>query len=220
MRKDFLLYRKMQIQTHTFAEQILEKYKKFGQFSLNAPSLIFAGESKTTAAVQTFHKSLQIKLNVKLSDAGASVSPAAFRMKLSGQEKAMRELRAFHCISTIFENRETQPDTARKAEQKLIRILSKDFYDRNPIIQRAVSGEQMSYRRERRAAEAEASMTKNLAESMEERLLLQEKMIKELKQTKTAPGALPKGWLEKVTKEVMKKMERELRLERVRRGLI
>ena len=225
MQRNFLPDRSLCRRTHAesqtrflrFAKQITGKYMKFGKCSLNAPSLVFVGENKTTT-IHTFQKKLQIKLSVKLSD--GSASSFAFRMKLSGQEKAMKELQAFHCISTIFENRERQPDVARKAERKLIRILSEDFYDRNPVIQRAVSGERMFYRWERKAAEAEAEKTKNLVENMEERLLLQEKLIKELKETETVPAALPKGWMDGVTKEVMKKMERELHLEKMRRGFV
>lgn len=162
-----------------FAEQIINKYKKFGRYRLNAPLLIFvrqntelfssvmtakntwfqfhvnvlnnslnkriipagSGQLREIAGVltqrvlketrETLHKNLLHQSGQMLYDCvkralNWNLLRESHRTSVNGE---FGKFQVFHSISTIFENRETRPDQARKAERKLIRILSKDFFE-------------------------------------------------------------------------------------------
>lgn len=157
-----------------FARQIIDRHEKFGRSRLNAPALVFA---KREAAKQ---------------------APAVINWNLLGQSVYKRfreEIRhtayreggrdsVYRYISTIFENRQTQPDKAKKAEKKLVRILADDFFERTETVHQ---------------------------------LREQKQTLRELRKTekKTPP---PQIDIDKITAKVMKKMEWELHVERLRRG--
>ncbi len=115
----------------------------------------------------------------------------------------------YYNIASIFENRERQPDIARKTEQKLIRILADDFYGRLP--------EQSPILRKQTRQEEELIKTRQLVTSLTERLTLQENVLSELKHNRLTLNLSPEV-ITRITKEVVKKMEWELHLEKIRRG--
>ncbi len=158
----------------SFAKQIIDRYEKFTRNRLNAPALVLA---KKDAPIKSF--------TLNNWNTIGQVVYKRFREEL--KHMTLREGgkdSVYHYISTIFENRGTQPDKAKKAEQKLVRILADDFFERT---------ETVSHIKEQR------------------------EIIKELrrKEVNTPPPPID---IDKVAAKVMKKMEQELHLERLRRG--
>lgn len=120
-----------------------------------------------------------------------------------------RNFDLYYNIASIFENRERQPDLARKTERKLIRILADDFYGRMP--------EQSHILKKQTRQEEELRKTRHLLTSLTERLTVQETVLNELRHNRLTVSLSPEV-ITRITKEVVKKMEWELHLEKIRRG--
>ncbi len=265
----------------SFAERIINKYKKFGRYRLNAPSLVFFDANRQPFFYRTAEKNVLFRLYFPLPGQKDTQKPfpEAPHSILSGQTilkqlrkeisqisvknfqneaekilsaRVMREtdqavrrnlkretrylhqsitddlkrhlshplprgvwqaerkkLDLYYNIASIFENRERQPDIARKTEQKLIRILADDFYGRMP--------EQSHILKKQTRQEEELRKTRQLVTSLTERLTVQENVLSELKHTRLAVSLSPEV-ITRITKEVVKKMEWELHLEKIRRG--
>ncbi len=68
--------------------------------------------------------------------------------------------------------------------------------------------------------ENELHETKNIVKQLNEKIEIQEKLVTELKQKASQSGRNPSVNINQLTNQVMKKMEQELRLEKMRRGLL
>lgn len=109
-----------------------------------------------------------------------------------GQASGQKELTVFRDIATIFVNRGSRPDLAKKAERDLVKILNR---------------------------ESELVMTKRTVTELEEQVRKQRTLITELRQKIDTVVCVPEPDVGRVAGEVMRRMEREMHLERLRRGL-
>lgn len=224
-----------------FAEQIINKYRKFGRYNFYSSSLVFARDVmqpfafyerviretsrilRTSVLLQT-DRILLSRLKEQTKQIFMNRLPQETG-RLPGEHA--KNFSLYHNITTIFENRDRQPDLARKAERKLIRILSEDFFGRTEMINRfrdAVFPPQQERSRileNRILRRKETERTEERFENITNRLTVQEKILKELRETRRITdlnAAPPPVSVDGIVKEVIKKMNRELHVEKLRRG--
>lgn len=224
----------------SFAEQIINKYKPYGGYMPDSSLLVLVKENRTQASIINAASNLWLQLNLGVSTNRTTKQSMQINQNLIGQAVSKhfreeiskisakylgREFQVFHSISTIFVNRERQPDQARKAERKLIRILADDFFGRTEMIQnnryvkRDSIEEHNRILRKQIYQEKELQNTKRLVEHIKERVTVQEKVITEIKQTADRGPELKQEQVDGIARTVMKKMEQKLHLEKLRRGL-
>lgn len=125
-----------------------------------------------------------------------------------------KELTVFRDIASIFVNRGSRPDLAKKAERDLVKILSREFYENDPDgkIKNTTLYTQKN-------VQEELVTTRRTVVTLEEQMKQQKTLLTELTR-KIETSMKPPEWdVGKMTSEVMKRMEREMHVERLRRGL-
>lgn len=225
----------------SFAEQIINKYRPFGRYVPETALLVFVRENRTSTSIVNTASNLWLQLNLGVSANRTVRQSMQINQSLIGQEVSKhfkeevnkfstkyldKEFQVFHSISTIFVNRERQPDQARKAESRLIRILADDFFGRPEMIQNdryRVKGESIEEQnrilKKQIRQEEEIKKTRHIVENIRQRITVQEETVKEIKKTTEAGPVLKQEQVEGIAKTVMKKMEQKLHLEKLRRGL-
>lgn len=225
----------------SFAEQIINKYRPFGRYVRETALLVFVRENRTSTSIVNTASNLWLQLNLGVSANRTVRQSMQINQSLIGQEVSKhfkeevnrfstkyldKEFQVFHSISTIFVNRERQPDQARKAESRLIRILADDFFGRPEMIQndryrvrRESLEEQNRILKKQIRQEEEIKKTRNIVENIRQRITVQEETVNEIKKTTEAGPVLKQEQVEGIAKTVMKKMEQKLHLEKLRRGL-
>ncbi|MCM1284018.1 MAG: hypothetical protein NC242_10375 [Roseburia sp.] len=194
-----------------FAGNIIKKYTAFGRPESGA-SLVFLESGQKPQTVKssyelllTFYNTWQnyVKSGAKFSfnwNMAAQLLTKGIKRRLTDQR-----LLVFGSITDIFVNRGSRPDLAKKAERELVKILSSEFY-------------KMDGRRQERQIEKLAG-TKHFVSAIERRVKIQESVIAELRQKITALTNFPESSIRKITGQVMRQMEQEMHLERLRRGI-
>lgn len=130
-----------------------------------------------------------------------------------GTPLVQKELTVFRDIATIFVHRGSRPDLAKKAERDLVKILNREYRERDrsrrteeaPVYQRKVTHEELV-------------TTKRTLAGVEEQLNRQKTLLLQLQKSMETAIRTPEPDMGKLTDEVMKRMEREMHLERLRRG--
>lgn len=125
-----------------------------------------------------------------------------------------KEMTVFRDIASIFVNRGSRPDLAKKAERDLVKILSREFYENDPAgkIKNTTLYTQKN-------VQEELVTTRRAVMTLEEQVKQQKTLLTELTR-KIETNVKPPEWdVGKMTSEVMKRMEREMHVERLRRGL-
>lgn len=131
-----------------------------------------------------------------------------------GQLPVEKELTVFRDIASIFVNRGSRPDLAKKAERDLVKILSREFFEHTPDSR---AHEQNVL--QRKNVQEELVLTKRTLATLEEQVKQQKTLLIELNR-KLESAARPAEWnAGMLTGEVMKRMEKEMHLERLRKGL-
>ena len=130
-----------------------------------------------------------------------------------GQLSVGKELTVFRNIATIFVNRASRPDLAKKAERELVKVLSRAYYENQPERQ---NKEDHIFRRQ--ITHEELVMTKRTVTDLEEQVKKQRALLLQLQKNVETAVQAPEPDLGKLTGEVMRRMEREVHLERLRRG--
>lgn len=148
--------------------------------------------------------------------------------------RSYNQYAVFWNIASIFENRGRRPDLAKKAERELIRTLSTEFYTEMVLRrkhadigkeytdsgkEKQTAGERQAQIRRIQRYQEELGSTKRVVGMLEEQMKLQETILTELRQKIITTVPVPDTNVKKITGEVMKQMEREMHLERLRRGL-
>lgn len=131
-----------------------------------------------------------------------------------GRLPVEKELTVFRDIASIFVNRGSRPDLAKKAERDLVKILSREFYENDPAgkIKNTTLYTQKN-------VQEELVTTRRTVMTLEEQVKQQKTLLTELTR-KIETNVKPPEWdVGKMTSEVMKRMEREMHVERLRRGL-
>ncbi len=208
----------------SFARRLIDKYKTFGRFPLETPELVLVKRDNQESVSFLTKRNFQFKLQLNMQNPPQTRQLSIVNWNLFGREimnHSYREFQVFRYISTIFENRDRQPDAARKAERKLIQILEEDFYTKNFNTSQETEKKlrRTFMKHNRQLIQEEFKQTGTQIMNLEERMAVHEKVLKEFRQTKTTEGHISAVQIDKITKEVMKKMEHELHLERLRRGL-
>ncbi len=129
---------------------------------------------------------------------------------------AYRELAVFHNIASVFVNRGSRPDLAKKAERELVKILSTEYFEGGRDREREHRERMVN---KKQAVREEFAGTKRIVRTLEEQIREQRTLIDELQHRVLAAPRQPEPDMNKITGEVMKRMEREMHLERLRRGL-
>lgn len=204
---------------HRFAERIIENHTAFCAYRMTgAPLVLFrqrqAASSKKSVynLLLRFHMTWQSIVSWQNIATWQNVVQTGQRL-ISGRE-AQKELTVFRNIATIFVNRGSRPDLAKKAERELVRTLSTEFYERG----RGRTQKQNTAVKKREATE-ELAGAKRIVSTLEEQMRVQKTVIAELQKKVSAAPNAPELNMSRLTEEVMKRMEREMRLERLRRGL-
>lgn len=131
-----------------------------------------------------------------------------------GQLPVDKELTVFRDIAAIFVNRGSRPDLAKKAQRDLVKILSREFYENDP--DRKAKDTTLHVQKN---VQEELVTTKRTVMTLEEQVKQQKTLLTELTR-KLETAVKPPEWdVGKMTSEVMKRMEREMHVERLRRGL-
>lgn len=131
-----------------------------------------------------------------------------------GGLRVEKELTVFRDIASIFVNRGSRPDLAKKAERDLVKILSREFFEHTPDSR---AHEQNVL--QRKNVQEELVLTKRTLATLEEQVKQQKTLLIELNR-KLESAARPAEWnAGMLTGEVMKRMEKEMHLERLRKGL-
>lgn len=131
-----------------------------------------------------------------------------------GQLPVEKELTVFRDIASIFVNRGSRPDLAKKAERDLVKILSREFYENAPA---GRTKDTALYTQKN--VQEELVTTRRTVMTLEEQVKQQKTLLTELTR-KIETSVKPPEWdVGKMTSEVMKRMEREMHVERLRRGL-
>lgn len=125
-----------------------------------------------------------------------------------------KEMTVFRDIATIFVNRGSRPDLAKKAERELVKVLSREFYERGPD-----RGAEPAALYQKKNVQEELVMTKRTVTRLEEQVEQQKTILTELNRKMESAVREPEWDAGKITAEVMKRMEREMHLERLRRGI-
>lgn len=131
-----------------------------------------------------------------------------------GQLPVEKELTVFRNIAAIFVNRGSRPDLAKKAERDLVRVLSREFYESVPS---GKTKETTSYHKKN--VQEEFVTTRHTVAALEEQVRQQKTLLAELTRKAETAVKAPEWDVGKLTGEVMKRMEREMHVERLRRGL-
>ncbi|MCM1103331.1 MAG: hypothetical protein NC409_04415 [Clostridium sp.] len=131
----------------------------------------------------------------------------------SGTPLMQKELTVFRDIAAIFVHRGSRPDLAKKAERDLVKILNREYREHDPPRN---TGEAPVY--QRRTAHEELVTTKRTLAGVEEQLNRQKTLLLQLQKSMETAIRTPEPDMGKLTDEVMKRMEREMHLERLRRG--
>lgn len=204
---------------HRFAERIIENHTAFCAYRMTgAPLVLFrqrpAASSKKSVynLLLRFHMTWQNVVSWQNIATWQNVVQTGQRL-ISGRE-AQKELTVFRNIATIFVNRGSRPDLAKKAERELVRTLSTEFYERA----RGRTQKENTAVKKREATE-EIVGAKRIVSTLEEQMRVQKTVIAELQKKVSAAPSAPELNMNRLTEEVMKRMEREMRLERLRRGL-
>lgn len=131
-----------------------------------------------------------------------------------GQLAVQKELTVFRDIATIFVNRGSRPDLAKKAERDLVKILSREYRENAPLKE---SRENRVYQRQ--ITQEELVTTKRTVTGMEEQINRQKTLLIDLQKKMETDIQIPEPDMGRITGEVMKRIEKEMHLERLRRGL-
>lgn len=131
-----------------------------------------------------------------------------------GQLPVEKELTVFRDIASIFVNRGSRPDLAKKAERDLVKILSREFYENAPA---GRTKDTALYTQKN--VQEELVTTRRTVMTLEEQVKQQKTLLTELTRKIETSVKLPEWDVGKMTSEVMKRMEREMHVERLRRGL-
>lgn len=228
----------------SFAERISGKYKRFGRYEVTEAPRVFVRRDAERFPAAHAAKNTWLQFQLKL-----------FWQKNTAGPSPKNQL--FYNISTIFENRERQPDQAKKAEKKLIRILANDFFGnlenvtmfRNALLGTEWGGirrmnqktpakewekiyrygwrfheteeavEQKHILKRQTYQENELEQAREQMEELNRRVTVQEKLLRELRQTPAVGQELAPAQVDGIARRVMKKVEREMYQERLRRGL-
>lgn len=232
----------------SFAERIIEKYKYFGIYRLFSPILVFVREKKdiythqttrnilmklqlslvqdvhvkkmrgrwetehtrelTTIkkTINTFLKHTQILELVKT----AVLGPVWKQPQLIGQVRTLAGWETAHRLEQYYRERDAAflPQTEKGG--RILRVQGQSIlYEetKEQLIRRQVHQQE------------EFMQTKNQVSLLEERMTSQEQILRELRQTTEAQQKLRPEQIDGITKAVIKKMEQELHLEKLRRGL-
>lgn len=210
---------------HRFAERIIENHTAFCAYRMTgAPLVLFrqrpASSSKKSVYNlllrfhMTWHNILPWQNVVPWQSIVSWQNVVQTGQRLISGREAQKELTVFRNIATIFVNRGSRPDLAKKAERELVRTLSTEFYERG----RGRTQKQNTAVKKREATE-EIAGARRIVSSLEEQMRVQKTVIAELQKKVSAAPNAPELNMNRLTEEVMKRMEREMRLERLRRGL-
>lgn len=127
--------------------------------------------------------------------------------------------------SVLMQNKIEVPsvnETARyvhEMQEQIIYRKKKEVEKKEADTPRIQYEEQTQILKKQGYQEEELEKTKRVVSTLKERMELQEKVIKEIRQMPTAGQKLPPGSIKQITSEVIKTMESELHLEKLRRGL-
>ncbi|MCM1106289.1 MAG: hypothetical protein NC355_05015 [Blautia sp.] len=194
-----------------FAGSIIKRYTDFGRAGFDI-SLVFLAPKKRPQAVKSSYELLLTFYNTwqNYVKSGAMLSfnwSMAAQRITKGIERRLTDRRflVLGSIADIFVNRGSRPDLAKKAERELVKILSSEFYE-------------MDGRRQERQIE-KLTGTKHFISAIERQVKLQESVIAELRQKITDSTSLSESSIRKITGRVMRQMEQEMHLERLRRGI-
>lgn len=135
------------------------------------------------------------------------------RTKWRGSPLMQKELTVFRNIATIFVHRGSRPDLAKKAERDLVRILNREYRERDPS---GRTEEAPVYQRQ--ITHEELVTTRRTVAGLEEQLNRQKTLLFQLQKNMESVIRTPEPDMGKITEEVMKRMERDMHLERLRRG--
>lgn len=222
---------------NTFADRIMTKYTRFGSYRGRETGLVLFGARQrktveirkvsTTPAVSLYKLLLRFYMtwqNYVRSGQRISVS----RDISDKTSRSYKEYAAFWNIATIFTNRGSRPDLAKKAERELLRMLSFEFYEEmiprrwrreNGESQTLIPGDRQEELRRMQNCQRELGSTKRMVGMLEEQIKVQETILTELRQKMLVPGYVPETNIKKITGEVIKQMDREMHLERLRQGM-
>lgn len=129
------------------------------------------------------------------------------------QPAVQKELTVFRDIATIFVNRGSRPDLAKKAERELVKILSREYRENHP--ERKISEDHIY---QRQITHEELVTTRRTVAGLEEQINRQKTLLLQLQKRMETAIPVPEPDIGKLTGEVMRRMEREMHLERLRRG--
>ncbi|MDE7238921.1 MAG: hypothetical protein K2N41_04330 [Lachnospiraceae bacterium] len=214
-----------------FAERVMARGVSFGTGGFPGTILIFLKQQSSSSSDQHFYQ-LLLRLNQTWQSRIVSKQErAVYRDALAlsivkrlehflkpkeawrGQLSVGKELTVFRDIATIFVNRGSRPDLAKKAERDLVKVLSKAYYENNPERQ---AKEDPIFKRQ--ITHEELVMTKRTVADLEEQVKKQSTLLFQLQKNVETAIQVPEPDMGKITGEVMKRMEREMHLERLRRG--
>lgn len=204
---------------HRFAERIIENHTAFCAYRMTGtPLVLFRQRPTASSEPSVYNLLLRFHMTWQNIATWQNVVPwqnivRTGQRLISGRE-AQKELTVFRNIATIFVNRGSRPDLAKKAERELVRTLSAEFYERG----RGRTQKEKTAVKKREATE-EIVGAKRIVSTLEEQMRVQKTVIAELQKKVSAAPSAPELNMNRLTEEVMKRMEREMRLERLRRGL-
>ncbi len=215
-----------------FAGRMIAEHTGFGAYYAMGTELVFYKERQGGTPGKSLYELLlrfymtwqnYVKTGQKFY-AGRDTLAQAIVKKLerrlgekSGRDQRVpmyRELTVFRNIASIFVNRGSRPDLAKKAERELVKILSREFYEGGHVREHR---ENKVYKKQENRQEIVS--TKRMIGTLEEQLKLQKTVVTELERKVRSFESPPQLNMNKIAGEVMRQMEREMHLERLRRGL-
>lgn len=217
--------------TVRFAARILERYLSLKPDGFRGTPLIYMKRQRSVADVNNVQKIL-LRFQKTWNQSILSEQKRALFRNAVAQSVVIRmeryldtaktpyitvseqkEMTVFRDIATIFVNRGSRPDLAKKAERELVKILSREFYERGPD-----RGAEPAALYQKKNVQEELVMTKRTVTRLEEQVEQQKTILTELNRKMESAVRKPEWDAGKITAEVMKRMEREMHLERLRRG--
>lgn len=215
---------------HTFAEKIMAKYTQPRRYRGREAGLVFFLPRKRQE--KEVKRSGAVYVSVSIEN-----SIRQF-LSVNKMNRNYREYAVFRNIATVFENRGSRPDLAKKAERELLRILSAEFYSFNRSRQQKEIAQSIEYhmkmrqthteltfRREQPAGagrheEVGANRHEEGGTGGESRTAVDKQtVLTEVRKEVVTAARIPETDIKRITGEVMRQMEREMHLERLRRGL-
>ncbi|MBD5469528.1 MAG: hypothetical protein HDR21_15490 [Lachnospiraceae bacterium] len=187
----------------SFAERVMARGVSFDTSGLSGTIIILLKKQSSSSSENHFYQ-LLLRLERVLKP------KEAWRGLLSVQ----KELTVFRDIATIFVNRASRPDLAKKAERELVKVLSRAYYENHPERQK-----KEDHIFQRRITHEELVMTKRTVTDLEEQVKKQRALLFQLQKNVETAVQAPEPDVGKLTGEIMKRMEREMHLERLRRGI-